>query len=282
MPCWGTSAQRYQTALPGQPAGLPSPDHGALARLRDCIRVALAWGSIVEDVQDGRLNIDQLQKRQAEKELQTADEVLPRVARECYRWLLSLPCNTRPPNPAVSGGVPAEHQRRGARQRDRTRVCGERTVITTWSPIHLRTRLQELYWKADKQLLEHWRFGRYPALPLPAATENPRVLEQAIVKGAASRDFFGTAYGQHEGTFDGFKLGEANIQLDDTLLLIEPANGAAIRGRPCRTSRFSSHSGGTAAPPCSTQTPLGQARHRHRSHRPHLAGHRRPRLHWYR
>ena len=26
-----------------------APDHGALARLRDCIRVALAWGSIVED-----------------------------------------------------------------------------------------------------------------------------------------------------------------------------------------------------------------------------------------
>lgn len=48
------------------------------------------------------------------------------------------------------------------------------------------------------------------------------VLEQAIVKGAASRDFFGTAYGQHEGKFDGFKLGDTNVQLDDTLLLIKP------------------------------------------------------------
>ena len=47
------------------------------------------------------------------------------------------------------------------------------------------------------------------------------MLAQAIVKGAASRDFFGTAYGQHDGTFDGFKLGDANVQLDDTLLLIE-------------------------------------------------------------
>jgi hypothetical protein len=41
----------------------------------------------------------------------------------------------------------------------------------------------------------------------------------------ASRDFFGTAYGQHDGKYDGFKLGDSNIQLDDTLLLIEP--GAA-------------------------------------------------------
>jgi hypothetical protein len=48
------------------------------------------------------------------------------------------------------------------------------------------------------------------------------VLEQAIVKGAASRDFFGTAYGEHDGKFDGFKFRDANVQLDDTLLLIEP------------------------------------------------------------
>lgn len=48
------------------------------------------------------------------------------------------------------------------------------------------------------------------------------MLEQAIVKRAGSRDFFGTAYGQHKGKFDGLKFGDANVQLDDTLLLIEP------------------------------------------------------------
>jgi hypothetical protein len=57
--------------------------------------------------------------------------------------------------------------------------------------------------------------------------KNSQVLEQAIVKGAGSRDFFGTAYGQHEGKFDGFKFGDANVQLDDTLLLIEPAAAKA-------------------------------------------------------
>ena len=52
------------------------------------------------------------------------------------------------------------------------------------------------------------------------------VLEQAIVKGAGSRDFFGIAYGEHDGKYDGFKLGDANVQLDDTLLLIEPEAAA--------------------------------------------------------
>ena len=60
---------------------------------------------------------------------------------------------------------------------------------------------------------------RYLYLP---RLKNRSVLEQAIVKGASSRDFFGMAYGHHDGKFDGFKLGDANIQLDDTLLLIEP------------------------------------------------------------
>jgi uncharacterized protein len=65
-----------------------APDHGALARLRDCICVALAWNSIVEDVLAMRLVLDNLQAEQAKKELKGAEDVLPRVARECYKWLL--------------------------------------------------------------------------------------------------------------------------------------------------------------------------------------------------
>src|SRR5205814_1244811 len=65
-----------------------SPDYGTLSRLNDAARVALAWSSIVDDVKEGRLNIDLLQKNQAEKELRTAEEVLPRASRECYKWLL--------------------------------------------------------------------------------------------------------------------------------------------------------------------------------------------------
>jgi len=234
------------------------PDHGALARLRDCIRVALAWGSIVEDVQDGRLNIDQLQKRQAEKELQTAEEVLPRVARECYRWLL-FPVQHAPTEPRPSVEAFPLNTSGAALGSEIERVCVENElVITTWSPIHLRTRLQELYWKADKPAIGALAFWedtlRYLYLP---RLKNPRVLEQAIVKGAASRDFFGTAYGQHEGTFDGFKLGEANIQLDDTLLLIEPATAQQYEADHVAPPASAPTPGGTAAPTLLYTTPPG-------------------------
>ena len=200
-----------------------SPDHGSLARLRDCIRVALAWGSIVEDVKDGRLNIDQLQKKQAEKELQTAEDVLPRAARECYKWLL-CPVQHAATDPRPSVEAFPLNTSGSALGSEIERVCVENElVISTWSPIHLRTKLKELYWKDDKPAIGALAFWedtmRYLYLP---RLKNRNVLEQAIVKGAASRDFFGTAYGQQEGKFEGFKLGNANIQLDDTLLLIEP------------------------------------------------------------
>ena len=200
-----------------------APDQGALARLRDCIRTALAWGSIVEDVKANRLNIDRLQEQQALKEQQTAEEVLPRVARETYKWLLcpamALPTDRQPTieahplNPAGNAyGAEIE------------RVCQDNElIITAWSPIHLRDALIKLYWKADRVAVGALAFWddtqRYLYLP---RLKNREVLAQAIVKGAGTRDFFGTASAQTGDTFEGFKFGDANVQLDGTLLLIEP------------------------------------------------------------
>jgi hypothetical protein len=106
-------------------------------------------------------------------------------------------------------------------------VCRDNTwVIETWSPIHLRTELKNLYWKPGKtavKALDFWEdTRRYLYLP---RLKDRGVLAQAIVKGTATTDFFGTAYGEHEDKFDGFKFGDSNVQFDDTLLLIEP--GAA-------------------------------------------------------
>jgi hypothetical protein len=104
------------------------------------------------------------------------------------------------------------------------RVCHDNElVISAWSPIHLRETLKKLYWKDGKDAVGAMAFWedmqRYLYLP---RLSDRNVLEQAIIKGAGSKDFFGTAYGQTGGVFEGFKLGDANVQFDDTLLLIEP------------------------------------------------------------
>jgi len=244
-----------------------APDHGALTRLRDCIRVALAWNSIVDDVAAMRLVLDNLQGEQAKKELKTAEDVLPRVARECFKWLLCPSQENPTGNPSVenlalnTGGA--------ALGPEIERVCIDNEwVIATWSPIHLRAKLKDVYWKADKPAVKAADFWedtlRYLYLP---RLKDRDVIAQAIVNGAGTRDFFGTAYGEHDGKFDGFKLGDANVQFDDTLLLIEPdtanayeaANRVAVSAVilvPSSNTPTPEPSGMPLAPHSSTSAPL--------------------------
>jgi hypothetical protein len=225
-----------------------APDWSILSRLHDCVRTALAWGSIVDDVKEGRLNIDRLQEQQAKKELGTAEDVLPRAASECYRWLL-CPVMTTPTDqkPTIEAFQLNSSDAFGP---EIERVCTENElVITAWSPIHLRSNLKDLYWKDDKTAVQAMTFWddsqRYLYLP---RLKNRRVLEQAIIKGAGSQDFFGTAYGQTGEKFDGFKLGDDNVQLDDTLLLIEPEAAAAYAERLAKPQEPKVDPGGDDAP----------------------------------
>lgn len=203
-------------------------DHGALSRLGDAARVALAWGSIVDDVKEGRLNIDLLQKNQAEKELKTAGEVLPRAARECYKWLL-CPAQETPTDPKPNVEMFPLNTTAGSVGGEMERVCTENElVIAMWSPIHLRTTLKELYWKDGQSAASAAAFFedtlRYLYMP---RFRSRAVLDQAIRAGTSSRDFFGTAYSQSGDSFDGFQLGAGSVVFDDTLILIEPGAAAA-------------------------------------------------------
>src|SRR5262245_60085228 len=81
--------------------------------------------------------------------------------------------------------------------------------------------------KATRGRLERWPFGRTrSAISTCHGSKVARCWSRPSSKAPAAGDFFGTAYGEHEGKFDGFKLGDANVQLDDTLLLIEPEAAA--------------------------------------------------------
>lgn len=206
-----------------------APDHAVLTRLRDCIRVALAWKSIVDDVAAMRLVLDNLQAAQAKTELTAAEEVLPRVARECFKWLLCPSQDNPSGKPSVE--VSPINTSGGALGPEIERVCLDHEwVITAWSPIHLRAKLKELYWKPDKPAVRAASFWEdtHKYLYLPRL-KNRDVFTQAIVQGAGTSDFFGTAYGEHEGRFDGFKLGDAYVQFDDMLLLLEPEAAKAYR-----------------------------------------------------
>lgn len=230
-----------------------APDQASLARVRDSIRTALAWASITDDVKEGRLNIDRLQEQQAKKEQQTAEDVLPRVVRECYKWLL-CPVMAQPTDRQATIEALPLNPSGGTYAAEIERVCQENElIISAWSPVHLRNKLRELYWKQDRSAVGAMTFWedtqRYLYLPRLRSRE---VLAQAIVKGAATKDFFGTAYGQRDGVFEGFKFGDANVQLDDTLLLIDPDAAKAYEAAAAARAATGTSATGSSLPPASS------------------------------
>jgi len=233
-----------------------APDQGSLLRLKDCVRTALAWASIVDDIKAGRLNIDRLQEEQAKKELEAADNAVPRVVRECFKWLL-CPVMTAATERKPTVEVFSLNTAGTAYGAEIERVCQENElVISAWSPVHLRNKLRELYWKDGVTAVRAasvWEdLQKYLYL---SRLKHRSVLEQAIHKGAATRDFFGTAYGQSGETFEGFKLGDPNVQFDDTLLLVEPAAAAAYAAALEVKSKPVS-GGGKSQDPSANEAPL--------------------------
>ena len=60
---WVTRFSGSVSEIEGKLVGTMFTKDGS-TRVRDCVRTALAWASITEDVKDGRLNIDRLQEQQ--------------------------------------------------------------------------------------------------------------------------------------------------------------------------------------------------------------------------
>jgi predicted AAA+ superfamily ATPase len=197
-------------------------DNDSLVRLKDALRTALAWKSIVDDLEAQRLILDQIQIKQAKDDLKVADDVLPRVVRECFRWLLCPVQHTATGKPEVEAF--ALNTSGSTMGNELERVCQENMwVIQKWSPIHLRTDLKALYWKEDRKAIRAMTFWEdsQKYLYLPRLKEL-RVLESAIQEGTKTKDFFGTAFGESGGKYEGFQLGTGSALFDDTLLLIEP------------------------------------------------------------
>ena len=198
-------------------------DQGLLTRLDDATRVSLAWEGIVQDAKELKLNIDRNQEESAKKEAAAALLVVPKVARECFRWLLCPvqedPRAERPTveafNLSTSGDLVIA---------ELGRVCRDNElIIETWAPVHLRTLLKDIYWKNGKTALAVEAFWndslRYLYLPRLRSLE---VLTSAIRTGMSSRDFFGTAESESAGVFEGFRFGDGPEQVTTSLLLIEP------------------------------------------------------------
>lgn len=131
------------------------------------------------------------------------------------------------------------------------RVCTENElVISVWSPVHLRSLLQQFYWRDGRTAAEVRTFWedsqKYLYLPRLKSRD---VLTAAIREGGKTRDYFGTAHGRTGENYEGFAFGDPHVQADaDSLMLIEPATAAAFAKAREATKPTASVTGPAPAP----------------------------------
>ena len=207
-------------------------DTDSLARLKDQVTSSLAWRSIVEDVREGRLNLDGHQTKQASSSLDLANDALGRMIRETFKWLLT-PLQEAKPGKGI-GELQWDHFQINPavinRVEEIERVLKENELlINEWAPIHLAKMLQTWFWKEDTPTagaLDVWQ-KTCCYLYLPRLRDSDTI-RSTIAAGLSSRDFFGIAYGVEEGRYQGFHFGENTTPIfDESLLLIDP-NASSI------------------------------------------------------
>ncbi|MBX3668836.1 MAG: ATP-binding protein [Rhodocyclaceae bacterium] len=206
-------------------------DYDSVSRLKDQVRSTLAWQSIVSDIKEMKLNLDQFQSRQANKSLEDANEALRRMIRETYKWMVA-PMQEARPGKGLSD-IQWEHFQVNPSapnlSQEIERVLKENELlITEWAPIHLATVLKNWFWKDDAKeanALNVWQQS-CQQLYLPRLKDDT-AFQHTLAAGAESRDFFGFAQGKEDGRYVGFTFGKrTSLFLDSSLLLIEPVTAA--------------------------------------------------------
>lgn len=201
-------------------------DYDNVSRLKDQVRSVLAWQSIVNDVKELKLNLDQYQAQLATKSLEGASEALQRMVRETYKWLIA-PVQHAQPDSGVTD-IQWEHFQlnSGAANlsQEIERILKENELlITEWAPIHLSKVLKTWFWKngiTEVSALNVWQQSCHQ-LYLPRLKDD-QVFQQTLAAGSESKDFFGFAQGKKDEHYIGFTFGKRASLFLDSLLLIEP------------------------------------------------------------
>lgn len=211
-----------------------APDFDVVSRLKEQVRIYLAWRSIVTDIETGTLNQDLAHLHQAKLNRDGAEKSLSQLVRETYKWLIA------PVEEFVKGRqtlnwevVTISPTATSLIQAIEEKLREEEWLIYEWSPIHLRNTLNQWYLKdgeTEVSALKVWQdCCHYLYLP---RLVNDSVFRNAIVQGVESEDYFGFASGKEGDRYLGFSFGRGSIAtLDESSLLIDRETARAYADR---------------------------------------------------
>lgn len=200
-----------------------APDLNIVSRALDQCRIYLSWYEICSDIENGRLNLDAFQMKQAKKEKDTAHLILKQELLECYRYVLTprqdgprdvtFDVNRIGSNNGQSVAVTVEKQ-----------ILEDQNLIIKWSPVNLKNYLQKYYFineQVEISLQKVWEdFCNYYQMP---RLLNEEILLNAICEGVTQGNYFGFALGKQEQTYLGFAYAEepTTFGIDSNALLIQ-------------------------------------------------------------
>ena len=201
-------------------------DYDVVSHLKDAGRTYLAWKSIVNDVEEEKLQLTVSMSKQAKRNTESAEQSLYQIIRETYKWILCPVEEFSKGKPQlVWEAVSVSPAAQNLVAEIENKLREEEWLISEWSPVHLRNTLQQWYLKdgvPDVGASKVWRDSCH-YLYLPRLV-NDQVFKNAVIAGLNNDDYFGFAAGKDGDRYLGFIFGKGSMAvLDDSSLLIDRA-----------------------------------------------------------
>ena len=196
----------------------------------------LAWDSIKADRES--LNLDVKQTRETEQSVRRADEELDLKIREAYNWLLYPRIDLLNNSMDIEWAV--EHVEGGRESivaKMARKLLSDDAAIQNWAPALLKMELDRVLWRDSDhiQVKQLWEYlCQYCYLP---RLSDYSVLENAIVRGLSTKEFFGIAAAFSGGRYVDLSLGEQKAFINASDLLVKVGVAEAQINREIEAAR---------------------------------------------
>lgn len=197
-----------------------APDYDNLNSLQAEVKRFIAWKSIMSEKDE--LNLDGSQIRETDNNLNRSNQTVNLRIKETYCWLL-VPFIDQYEDmkkiqwePSNIGGGDESIVSKAAKK-----MIQNEQVITNWAPALLQMSLDELLWKDrnDIQIKKLWEYlSTYCYLPRLA---NYSVLEDAILRGVASDEYFALAGAYSKDRYVDLKYNQPIFSVNQSDMLVK-------------------------------------------------------------
>lgn len=191
----GTAPRLYRNMLV-----FVAPDYDVMPALQQGIREYLAWKSIVDDKE--RLNLDVVQGKEADNSLHSSNKTAEDRILDTYCWLLVPSIDPEVDlKTVVWEAISIRGGTDGIVTKAAYKLRQNEALISKWAPALLKMELDKVLWKQDDciRIKTLWEYlCTYCYLPRLA---DYHVLEDAILSGLDSSEYFAIAAGRNDERF---------------------------------------------------------------------------------